>query len=96
MYNFVKGFCFEFVSFIIYSCVFECFFFFKLVYRSKSLLILQWKVLIDNGLKIINYFLEWDEGKRNSGFRQCFFGSQKYCKLIKFCLVMGYIFRLVV
>ncbi|KAB1284157.1 Fibronectin type III domain-containing protein 3B, partial [Camelus dromedarius] len=33
-------------------------------------------------------------GKRNSGFRQCFFGSQKHCKLTKLCPAMGYTFRL--
>ncbi|XP_006745820.1 fibronectin type III domain-containing protein 3B [Leptonychotes weddellii] len=49
---------------------------------------------IDNGSKITNYLLEWDEGKRNSGFRQCFFGSQKHCKLTKLCPAMGYTFRL--
>ncbi|XP_036019240.1 fibronectin type III domain-containing protein 3B isoform X5 [Mus musculus] len=37
--------------------------------------------------------LQW-KGKRNSGFRQCFFGSQKHCKLTKLCPAMGYTFRL--
>lgn len=34
------------------------------------------------------------QGKRNSGFRQCFFGNQKHCKLTKLCPAMGYTFRL--
>lgn len=36
----------------------------------------------------------FSQGKRNSGFRQCFFGSQKHCKLTKLCPAMGYTFRL--
>ncbi|XP_008565081.1 PREDICTED: fibronectin type III domain-containing protein 3B [Galeopterus variegatus] len=56
--------------------------------------ILNFLAPIDNGSKITNYLLEWDEGKRNSGFRQCFFGSQKHCKLTKLCPAMGYTFRL--
>lgn len=34
------------------------------------------------------------QGKRNSGFRQCFFGGQKHCKLTRLCPAMGYTFRL--
>ncbi|NXU49605.1 FND3B protein, partial [Turnix velox] len=33
-------------------------------------------------------------GKRNSGFRECYFGSQKHCKLTKLCPALGYTFRL--
>ncbi|OXB64612.1 hypothetical protein ASZ78_008185, partial [Callipepla squamata] len=49
---------------------------------------------IDNGSKITSYLLEWDEGKRNSGFRECYFGNQKHCKLTKLCPALGYTFRL--
>ncbi|XP_064131548.1 fibronectin type III domain-containing protein 3B isoform X2 [Loxodonta africana] len=94
MYNSVKGSCSEPVSFTTHSCAPECPFPPKLAHRSKSSLTLQWKAPIDNGSKITNYLLEWDEGKRNSGFRQCFFGSQKHCKLTKLCPAMGYTFRL--
>ncbi|XP_045395625.1 fibronectin type III domain-containing protein 3B isoform X1 [Lemur catta] len=94
MYNSVKGSCSEPVSFTTHSCAPECPFPPKLAHRSKSSLTLQWKAPIDNGSKITNYLLEWDEGKRNSGFRQCFFGSQKHCKLSKLCPAMGYTFRL--
>ncbi|XP_059543030.1 fibronectin type III domain-containing protein 3B isoform X6 [Myotis daubentonii] len=94
MYNSVKGSCSEPVSFTTHSCAPECPFPPKLAHRTKSSLTLQWKAPIDNGSKITNYLLEWDEGKRNSGFRQCFFGSQKHCKLTKLCPAMGYTFRL--
>nr|XP_045017171.1 fibronectin type III domain-containing protein 3B isoform X2 [Jaculus jaculus] len=94
MYNSVKGSCSQPVSFTTHSCAPECPFPPKLAHRSKSSLTLQWKAPIDNGSKITNYLLEWDEGKRNSGFRQCFFGSQKHCKLTKLCPAMGYTFRL--
>ncbi|KAB0374033.1 hypothetical protein FD755_014289, partial [Muntiacus reevesi] len=94
MYNSVKGSCSEPVSFTTHSCAPECPFPPKLAHRSKSSLTLQWKAPIDNGSKITNYLLEWDEGKRNSGFRQCFFGSQKHCKLTKLCPAVGYTFRL--
>lgn len=85
MYNSVKGSCSEPVSFTTHSCAPECPFPPKLAHRSKSSLTLQWKAPIDNGSKITSYLLEWDEGKRNSGFRQCFFGGQKHCKLTKLC-----------
>lgn len=94
MYNSVKGSCSEPVSFTTHSCAPECPFPPKLAHRSKSSLTLQWKAPVDNGSKIANYLLEWDEGKRNSGFRQCFFGGQKHCKLTKLCPAMGYTFRL--
>ncbi|XP_036902414.1 fibronectin type III domain-containing protein 3B isoform X5 [Sturnira hondurensis] len=94
MYNSVKGSCSDPVSFTTHSCAPECPFPPKLAHRSKSSLTLQWKAPVDNGSKITNYLLEWDEGKRNSGFRQCFFGSQKHCKLTKLCPAVGYTFRL--
>ncbi|XP_066096744.1 fibronectin type III domain-containing protein 3B isoform X1 [Saccopteryx bilineata] len=94
MYNSVKGSCSEPVSFTTHSCAPECPFPPKLAHRSKTSLTLQWKAPVDNGSKITNYLLEWDEGKRNGGFRQCFFGSQKHCKLTKLCPAVGYTFRL--
>ncbi|XP_007517989.1 fibronectin type III domain-containing protein 3B isoform X2 [Erinaceus europaeus] len=94
MYNSVKGSCSEPASFTTHSCAPESPCPPKLAHRTKSSLTLQWKAPIDNGSKVTNYLLEWDEGKRNSGFRQCFFGSQKHCKLTKLCPAMGYTFRL--
>ncbi|XP_045153385.1 fibronectin type III domain-containing protein 3B isoform X4 [Echinops telfairi] len=94
MYNSVRGSCSEAVSFTTHSCAPDCPFPPKLTYRSKSSLTLQWKAPVDNGSKITNYLLEWDEGKRNGGFRQCFFGNQRHCKLTKLCPATGYTFRL--
>uniref|UniRef100_A0A452TV80 Fibronectin type III domain-containing protein 3B n=1 Tax=Ursus maritimus TaxID=29073 RepID=A0A452TV80_URSMA len=78
MYNSVKGSCSEPVSFTTHSCAPECPFPPKLAHRSRSSLTLQWKAPIDNGSKITNYLLEWDE----------------HCKLTKLCPAMGYTFRL--
>ncbi|NXX89001.1 FND3B protein, partial [Centropus bengalensis] len=93
-YNSVKGSCSEPVSFTTHSSAPECPFPPKPSHRTKSSLTLQWKAPIDNGSKITSYLLEWDEGKRNSGFRECYFGSQKHCKLTKLCPALGYTFRL--
>ncbi|ELW60919.1 Fibronectin type III domain-containing protein 3B [Tupaia chinensis] len=95
MYNSVKGSCSEPVSFTTHSCAPECPCPPKLAHRSKSSLTLQWKAPIDNGSKITNYLLEWDEvSKYSYSPIQCFFGSQKHCKLTKLCPAMGYTFRL--
>ncbi|CAM4715851.1 fibronectin type III domain-containing protein 3B isoform X1 [Lepidochelys kempii] len=94
VYNSVKGSCSEPISFTTHSCAPECPFPPKSSHRTKSSLTLQWKAPIDNGSKITSYLLEWDEGKRNSGFRECYFGSQKHCKLTKLCPAVGYTFRL--
>uniref|UniRef100_A0A8C9EX02 Fibronectin type III domain-containing protein 3B n=1 Tax=Pavo cristatus TaxID=9049 RepID=A0A8C9EX02_PAVCR len=93
-YNSVRGSCSEPVSFTTHSSAPECPFPPKPSHRTKSSLTLQWKAPIDNGSKITSYLLEWDEGKRNSGFRECYFGSQKHCKLTKLCPALGYTFRL--
>ncbi|KAJ3613314.1 hypothetical protein NHX12_019564 [Muraenolepis orangiensis] len=47
----------------------------------------------DNGSKISNYFVEWDEGKNNSVFRECYYGSQRHCKLTRLSPASGYTFR---
>ncbi|TWW71845.1 Fibronectin type III domain-containing protein 3B [Takifugu flavidus] len=47
----------------------------------------------DNGSKITNYLLQWDEGKKNSVFRECYFGSQRHCKLTRLYPACGYTFR---
>ncbi|OXB82494.1 UNVERIFIED_CONTAM: hypothetical protein H355_000752 [Colinus virginianus] len=94
MYNSVRGSCSEPVSFTTHSSAPECPFPPKPSHRTKSSLTLQWKAPIDNGSKITSYLLEWDEGKRNSGFRECYFGNQKHCKLTKLCPALGYTFRL--
>ncbi|XP_066565011.1 fibronectin type III domain containing 3Ba isoform X2 [Amia ocellicauda] len=93
VYNTVKGSCSEAVSFTTHSSTPDCPFSPKLSHRTKSSLTLQWKAPVDNGSKITSYLLEWDEGKKNSGFRECYFGSQRHCKLTKLFPAMGYTFR---
>ncbi|XP_075426899.1 fibronectin type III domain-containing protein 3B isoform X2 [Ascaphus truei] len=89
----VKGTCSEPLGFTTLSCVPEPPFPPKLSHRTKSSLTLQWKAPVDNGSRITSYLLQWDEGKRNSAFRECYLGSQRHCKLTKLCPVMGYTFR---
>ncbi|XP_030624730.1 fibronectin type III domain-containing protein 3B isoform X2 [Chanos chanos] len=66
----------------------------RLSHRTKSSLTLQWRPPVDNGSKITSYVLEWDEGKKNSVFRECYFGHQRHCKVIRLCPAVGYTFRL--
>ncbi|KAG8581263.1 hypothetical protein GDO81_007605 [Engystomops pustulosus] len=89
----VKGSCSEPITFTTHSCAPECPFPPKLSHRTKSSLTLQWKAPVDNGSKITSYLLQWDEGKRNSVFRECYTGNQRHCKLTKLCPAMGYTFR---
>uniref|UniRef100_A0A8L0DTC9 Fibronectin type III domain containing 3Ba n=1 Tax=Oncorhynchus mykiss TaxID=8022 RepID=A0A8L0DTC9_ONCMY len=53
----------------------------KLSHRTKSTLTLQWK------------FLSLDFPIKNSVFRECYFGSQRHCKLTRLCPAVGYTFR---
>ncbi|KAK2499949.1 hypothetical protein MC885_006542, partial [Smutsia gigantea] len=48
----------------------------------------------DNGSKIQNFILEWDEGKGDGEFSQCYMGSQKQFKVTKLSPAMGCKFRL--
>ncbi|XP_075717735.1 fibronectin type III domain-containing protein 3B isoform X2 [Rhinoderma darwinii] len=89
----VKGSCSEPITFTTHSSAPESPFPPKLSHRAKSSLTLQWKAPVDNGSKISNYLLQWDEGKRNSVFRECYTGNQRHCKLTKLCPAMGYTFR---
>uniref|UniRef100_A0A671Q5U4 Fibronectin type III domain-containing protein 3B-like n=1 Tax=Sinocyclocheilus anshuiensis TaxID=1608454 RepID=A0A671Q5U4_9TELE len=65
----------------------------RLSHRTKSSLTLQWKPPADNGSKITNYVLEWDEGKKNSIFREYYVGHQRHCKVMRLCPAVGYTFR---
>ncbi|XP_023680192.1 fibronectin type III domain-containing protein 3B isoform X2 [Paramormyrops kingsleyae] len=65
----------------------------KLSNKTKSSLTLQWKAPADNGSKITSYVLEWDEGKKNNVFRECYFGSQRHHKLTRLCPALAYTFR---
>ncbi|XP_030631935.1 fibronectin type III domain containing 3Ba [Chanos chanos] len=92
--NSVKGSCSEAGTFTTHSSAPDCPFPPKLSHRTKSSLTLQWKPPVDNGSKITSYLLEWDEGKRNNIFRECYFGSQRHYKLTRLCPAMAYTFRL--
>uniref|UniRef100_A0A8C3AXM2 Fibronectin type III domain containing 3Ba n=1 Tax=Cyclopterus lumpus TaxID=8103 RepID=A0A8C3AXM2_CYCLU len=93
MYNSVRGSCSEAGSFTTHCGAPDVPLTPKLSHRTKSTLTLQWKPPGDNGSKITNYLLEWDEGKKNSVFRECYFGSLKHCKLTRLFPACGYTFR---
>ncbi|XP_053700357.1 fibronectin type III domain containing 3Ba [Synchiropus splendidus] len=93
IYNSVRGSCSEAGSFTTHCSVPDVPLPPKLSHRTKSTLALQWKPPVDNGSKITNYLLEWDEGKKNSVFRECYFGSQRHCKLTRMFPACGYTFR---
>lgn len=61
---------------------------------TKSSLVLQWKAPCDNGSKIQNYTLQWDEGKGTGVFEQCYYGPQKQYRLTKLSPASRYSFRL--
>ncbi|XP_057715788.1 fibronectin type III domain containing 3Ba isoform X3 [Corythoichthys intestinalis] len=94
-YNSVRGSCSEASSFTTHSSVSvpDVPLAPKLSHRTKSTLSLQWKPPNDNGSKITNYLLEWDEGKKNSVFRECYFGSQRHYKLTRLFPACAYTFR---
>ncbi|KAG8013203.1 Fibronectin type III domain-containing protein 3B, partial [Nibea albiflora] len=93
MYNSVRGSCSEAGSFTTHCSIPDIPLPPKLSNRSKSTLTLQWKPPGDNGSKITNYLLEWDEGKKNSVFRECYFGNLRHCKLTRLYPACGYTFR---
>ncbi|XP_007236781.3 fibronectin type-III domain-containing protein 3a isoform X2 [Astyanax mexicanus] len=61
---------------------------------TKSTLVLQWKAPCDNGSKIQNYILHWDEGKGTGAFEQCYYGPQKQYRVTKLSPASKYSFRL--
>uniref|UniRef100_A0A8K9X0Y1 Fibronectin type-III domain-containing protein 3A n=1 Tax=Oncorhynchus mykiss TaxID=8022 RepID=A0A8K9X0Y1_ONCMY len=48
----------------------------------------------DNGSKIQNYTLQWDEGKGTGGYEQCYYGPQKQYRVTKLSPASRYSFRL--
>ncbi|XP_061825202.1 fibronectin type III domain containing 3Ba isoform X1 [Nerophis lumbriciformis] len=93
LFNSARGACTEAISFTTHCGVPDIPLAPKLSHRTKSTLTLQWKPPGDNGSKITNYLLEWDEGKKNSVFGECYFGSQRHCKLTRLFPACGYTFR---
>lgn len=61
---------------------------------TKNSLLLQWKAPCDNGSKIQNYILQWDEGKGTGVYEQCYYGPQKQYKVTKLSPASRYSFRL--
>uniref|UniRef100_A0A8C6LGS8 Fibronectin type III domain containing 3A n=1 Tax=Nothobranchius furzeri TaxID=105023 RepID=A0A8C6LGS8_NOTFU len=61
---------------------------------TKNSLTLQWKAPCDNGSKIKNYNLQWDEGKGTGVFEQCYYGPQKQYRVTKLSPASRYSFRL--
>uniref|UniRef100_A0A8C5TVB1 Fibronectin type-III domain-containing protein 3A n=1 Tax=Malurus cyaneus samueli TaxID=2593467 RepID=A0A8C5TVB1_9PASS len=93
-YNCVKGSPSEAESFTTASCEPDVPNLPRITNRTKNSLTLQWKASCDNGSKIHSYLLEWDEGKRNGEFCQCYYGQQKQYRITKLSPAMGYTFRL--
>uniref|UniRef100_A0A7N8YEG7 Fibronectin type III domain containing 3A n=1 Tax=Mastacembelus armatus TaxID=205130 RepID=A0A7N8YEG7_9TELE len=60
---------------------------------TKNTLVLQWKAPCDNGSKIQNYILQWDEGKDTGNFEQCYYGPQKQYRVTKLSPASRYSFR---
>uniref|UniRef100_A0A3Q2WTD5 Fibronectin type III domain containing 3Ba n=1 Tax=Haplochromis burtoni TaxID=8153 RepID=A0A3Q2WTD5_HAPBU len=94
MYNLVRGSCSEAGSFTTESAVPDVPSPPKLTNRAKTSLTLQWKPPGDNGSKITNYLLEWDEGKKNRVFRECYFGNQRHHKVTRLYPACDYTFKL--
>uniref|UniRef100_A0A8C9F5K0 Fibronectin type III domain containing 3A n=1 Tax=Pavo cristatus TaxID=9049 RepID=A0A8C9F5K0_PAVCR len=92
--NCVKGSPSEAESFTTMSCEPDAPNLPRITNRTKNSLTLQWKASCDNGSKIHSYLLEWDEGKRNGEFCQCYYGQQKQYRITKLSPAMGYTFRL--
>uniref|UniRef100_A0A671UDA2 Fibronectin type-III domain-containing protein 3A n=1 Tax=Sparus aurata TaxID=8175 RepID=A0A671UDA2_SPAAU len=61
---------------------------------TKNTLVLQWKAPCDNGSKIQNYILQWDEGKGTGIYEQCYYGAQKQYRVTKLSPASRYSFRL--
>ncbi|KAK5868936.1 hypothetical protein PBY51_009908 [Eleginops maclovinus] len=61
---------------------------------TKNTLVLQWKPPCDNGSKIQNYILQWDEGKGTGIYEQCYYGPQKQYRVTKLSPASRYSFRL--
>lgn len=93
-YNSIKGTPSEAESFTTLSCEPDIPNPPRIANRTKNSLTLQWKAPSDNGSKIQSFVLEWDEGKGNGEFCQCYMGSQKQFKITKLSPAMGCKFRL--
>ncbi|XP_067896397.1 fibronectin type-III domain-containing protein 3A isoform X3 [Heterodontus francisci] len=66
----------------------------RIINRTKHSLSIQWKATCDNGSKVTNYNLEWDEGTGSNEFSQCYMGPQKQFKVTKLSPATRYRFKL--
>ncbi|MGH0173251.1 UNVERIFIED_CONTAM: hypothetical protein FKN15_065021 [Acipenser sinensis] len=65
----------------------------RLLNRTKNSITLQWKAPNDNGSKITNFLLEYDEGKQ-SAFKECYYGHEKQYKVVRLSPSTKYAFRI--
>uniref|UniRef100_A0A672FSI7 Fibronectin type III domain containing 3Ba n=1 Tax=Salarias fasciatus TaxID=181472 RepID=A0A672FSI7_SALFA len=98
IYNSVRGSCSEASSFTTHCSVPDVPQTPKLTHRSKSTLTLQWKVQqaerAPANLPYVCYqSSECYQCGKNSVFRECYFGSQRHCKLTRLFPACGYTFR---
>uniref|UniRef100_A0A8K9XMA4 Fibronectin type III domain containing 3Ba n=1 Tax=Oncorhynchus mykiss TaxID=8022 RepID=A0A8K9XMA4_ONCMY len=102
----LRGVCSETGSFTTHTCPPDLPFPPKLSHRSKSTLTLQWKVhtllvpfigcsAVYSCTKSVHSFPPIQSILDPSGdvFRECYFGSQRHCKLTRLCPAVGYTFR---
>ncbi|XP_048837704.1 fibronectin type-III domain-containing protein 3A isoform X2 [Brienomyrus brachyistius] len=60
---------------------------------TKSTISLQWKAPCDNGSRIDNYVLQWDEGKGTEEFEQCYYGPDQEYQVCDLMPSSRYCFR---
>ncbi|KAJ8280661.1 hypothetical protein GJAV_G00057470 [Gymnothorax javanicus] len=94
VYNSLQGSASEAISFSTLSCEPDIPVPPRKTSGTKSALTLQWKAPCDNGSKIQNYILQWDEGKGTGEFEQCYYGPQKQYRVTKLSPATRYSFRL--
>uniref|UniRef100_A0A4W5KX35 Fibronectin type III domain containing 3Ba n=1 Tax=Hucho hucho TaxID=62062 RepID=A0A4W5KX35_9TELE len=83
----LRGVCSETGSFTTHTCPPDLPFPPKLSHRTKSTLTLQWKVHTHTFSSFHWTF------RLFTVFRECYFGSQRHCKLTRLCPAVGYTFR---
>uniref|UniRef100_A0A8C5F7U9 Fibronectin type III domain containing 3Ba n=1 Tax=Gadus morhua TaxID=8049 RepID=A0A8C5F7U9_GADMO len=94
LYNTVRGSCSDAAAFKTQSSVPDPPFSPKLSHRTKSTLTLQWKTLMfSSALSKSSGAPRHLQGKKNSVFRECYYGSQRLCKITRLTPASSYTFR---
>uniref|UniRef100_A0A4W6C446 Fibronectin type-III domain-containing protein 3A n=1 Tax=Lates calcarifer TaxID=8187 RepID=A0A4W6C446_LATCA len=88
MCNCLQGNPSEAVSFTTLSCENN------LPFLNNCLCMVYVQAPCDNGSKIQNYILQWDEGKGTGIYEQCYYGPQKQYRVTKLSPASRYSFRL--